>query len=186
MNHRWLVPCGVLLLVACVAAVSSAQAVDLSGKWKLNAGKSDYHQVAPMLPDTTLDIVQDAGTLTIRTLMSLDGRNHATEVKFTTDKKECLNAGETIKDLKGTCWIDNGKVRIRTEAEGAAAEGAPGAGAPNVTAFRYMTERVYTLSADGKVLTSLQTLETPQGALTMTLVFDRVAPRSADPGSTRF
>ena len=49
-----------------------------------------------------------------------------------------------------------------------------------------MTERVYTLSADGKVLTSVQTLETPQGALTMTLVFDRVAPRSADPGSARF
>ena len=177
MRNRRLAWCGVVPLVLCIADLSTGQTVNLSGKLKANPSKSDYAAVMPVLPDITLVVAQDEKTLTVKTFMNGEGGEQTVEMRFTTDRKECVNTGRGISDLKGICWIENGTVHIQTEAEGARGEGAPDGGPPTLHYFKYKLERELTISRDQKSLTSIETLDTPDGKLRMKLVFDRVEQR---------
>jgi hypothetical protein len=166
----------VVALVLGAASVSSGQSLNISGKWTLNIEKSDYQTVTPYLPQQTLDILHDERTLAIKTTSATRQASEVIEKKYTTDKREAVNAGKGIKDLKSTCWIENGKILIQGELEGVSASASSSGGDPrpeNYEYFRYNCAEQLSLSPDANTLTIARTLEMPDGKRQMTLVFER-------------
>ena len=170
----------VVALVLGAASVSSGQSVIVSGKWTLNIEKSDYRTVTPYLPQQTLDILHDERTLTIKTTTATRQASEVVEKKYTTDKREGINAGKGIKDLKSTCWIENGTIHIEGEQEGVSVTASSSGGDPqpeNYEYFRYHCSEQLSLSPDANTLTIARTLEMPDGKRRITLVFERAKGR---------
>jgi hypothetical protein len=151
---------------------------DFAGRWTLNHAKSDVSAIAPGgYPSTTLEIKLEGTALSIRqtTSTSRSGEK-VSERRWTTDGKECLNAGEGIKDLKSVCRLEGGHLAIVGEQEGVKASMTMSGGEMeqnSVEYFRYRSEEVLTLSPDGKELTIVRTIDSPDGKRTIKLVFDR-------------
>ena len=80
-----------LIAAAVVTALSQAQsAANLSGEWKMNPGKSDFGGVpAPEL--ITRSIKYADPTLEISTHQKGAQGETTSELKYTTDGKECVN-----------------------------------------------------------------------------------------------
>jgi hypothetical protein len=162
-----------VLFILIFPALSWLQTTNFSGQWKLNAQKSDAGEIGAFLPEMTLDIQHEGINLTIKRTIALRDRNWINEAKYTTDEKECLNAGESLKELKSGCYFENDKLIIKGEEEGFQTiyyEDFP----PYNEYLRVNFEREYSLSPDKKTLTIKQILETNRGAIKRTLVFDKI------------
>ena len=152
----------VALFVLSSAGVSSAQDLpDFSGKWSLDAAKSDF---GPMPPPESMTYVVDHKEPALKIVTTQKGQQGETtnERNVTTDGKDNVNKlrmpmGET--DVKSTTkWT----------------------GKTLVTAFKLdmqgMTLDIvesWKLSDDGKVLTVLREIGTDQGNFAVTTVFNK-------------
>ena len=149
--------CGLLAITLALAVASpgAQQKPNFSGNWKMNQVKSDFGP-APA-PDTfTRKIVHAEPSITIDEVQTSPLGEQATSRKLTTDGKEgTFDAGGA--QVKATAkWDGNTLVVVST---------VPGIG------ISYNDQM--SLSADGKVLTSVVKLETPDGALDVKVVFEK-------------
>lgn len=148
---------GVLAAVLIVAGapLGAQQKPNFSGNWKINQVKSNFGAVPA--PDTfTRKIVQTESSITIDEEQATPIGLQQTTRKMTTDGKEStfdVNGGE----VKATANWDGSTLVAITKVE--------------VLGMTY-NDRM-SLSPDGKVLTSVVKLDTPQGALDITVVFDK-------------
>jgi len=165
-----------VLFILIIPALSWLQTTNFTGQWKLNAGKSDAGGIGAIggfLSEMTLDIQHEGINLTIKRTTALRDRNWITEAKYTTDKKECLNDGESLKELKSVCYFENDKLIIKGEEEGFQTtyiEDNP----PYDEYFRINSEEEYSLSPDKKTLTIKQISQTTQGEIKLILVYDKI------------
>jgi hypothetical protein len=143
----------VALFAAMVLAAQAYGAPNLTGVWKLNLAKSDYGPVPP--PETmTRTINHNDPSLQISTYQKGAQGEATTELKYTTDGKPAENKGS-----KGTAAWDGNKLVVDSVREMQGAE--------------LKFHEVWSLSADGKVLTINNHLTAPQGEFDLTLVFDK-------------
>jgi len=166
---------GIILLL--VAGISFAQVPDFSGEWKLNISKSelpaagDSEGASISVPEMTWIIRQEGIVLTVEKRVKGEVRMR----RYKADDKEFLNAGSSIKDLKGTAWFDSGKLTIRTEDELMTVTYTSAYPSGNIEYSRIMVAEEYALSEDGKTLMVSEIIGTPDGGSeSMKLVFEKV------------
>ncbi len=147
------------VLAAAIALAASPAAAqqkpNFSGDWKINQVKSNFGDVPA--PDTfTRKIVHAEPSITIDEEQGSPIGVQQTQRKMTTDGKEStFNASGA--DVKATAkWDGNSLVVVS-----------------NVPAISIAYNDRMTLSADGKTLTSVVRLDTPQGSVDLTVVFDK-------------
>jgi len=143
-----------LLLLAALPALAKP---NFTGDWKLNTSKSTFGNFPP--PDSmTYKVKHDEPKLTNDSKMSgqFEFEQHLT---FTTDGKESTNEGFQGSTSKSTAKWDGDALLIDTKAQF-------GDNEININ-------QKWTLSADGKTLTVVQTFKGPQGDMQQTYVFDK-------------
>jgi hypothetical protein len=167
-----------VLIAACVlaAAAGAAQvkAPDLSGEWKLDPGRSDLGEMAAIDPQISVSIRQEAAAIAIRKTISVPAKQTVRNFRYTLDGRESLNAGESLKDLKGKAAFEKAVLVVRSEQEGMTMR-ISGDDPPEIEYFKYDSVEEYSLSADGKILTVIQTGQMPDGPRKTTFVFARAA-----------
>jgi hypothetical protein len=130
-------------------------ATDLSGTWKLNLAKSDYGPAPP--PEfMTRTIKHTDPVLHISTHQKGAQGEATTELNYTTDGKPVENAKPPSK---GSAKWDGDKLVIDSVRDFQGSE--------------LKFHEVYSLSADGKVLTINNHAALPQGEFDLTMVFDK-------------
>jgi hypothetical protein len=144
--------------IAILSMLSPAQAApNLTGEWKLNVAKSNYGPIpAPQLMIRKVNHAEPA--LGITTTQKGAQGEVTTQLSYTTDGKPTVNkvAGG---EAKGTAQWQGDKLVIDSTRE---FQGNP-----------MRSKEVWSLSADGKVLTIATHLGLPQGEFDLTLVFDK-------------
>ena len=148
---------GVLAAAIALAAGSTAaqQKPNFSGDWKINQVKSNFGD-APA-PDTfTRKIVHAEPSLTIDEEQSSPLGVQQTQRKYVTDGSEStFNASGA--DVKTSAKWEGTTLLVVS----------------NVAAVGMTFNDRMSLSPDGKALTSLVRLDTPQGSVDLTVVFDK-------------
>ncbi len=159
-------------ILTAAASAAFAQTPDLSGEWKLNPGRSDLGEMATLSPEIAMSIRQDGEAIAILKNITIMGKPIVKKFRYTLDGKESLNAGESLKDLKGTAAFENGVLIIRSEQEGLELT-STGNEEPDVKYFKFDSTEKFRLAADGKTLTVIQSGQTPDGPRTTTFVFEK-------------
>lgn len=146
----------VIALLAMTFLAGQVQAAtNFSGEWKLNLAKSDWGPIQQFAPEfMTRTVKHDEPALEISTHAKGAQGETTTELKYTTDGKPAEN-----KASKGAAKWDGDKLVIDSVREAQGAE--------------IKSHEVWTLSADGKTLTSTNHLVAPQGEFDITNVFDK-------------
>jgi len=132
-----------------------SQAANFSGEWKLNLAKSDYGPV-PQPEFMTRTIKQGDPGLDISTHQKGAQGEATTHLKYTTDGKPAENA---TPPSKGTAKLDGDKLvvdSVRTTPNG-----------------ELKFHEVWSLSADGKMMTINNHIVAPQGEFDLVQVFDK-------------
>ena len=142
-------------LVVAGAPLRAQQKPNFSGSWKINQVKSNFGAVPA--PDTfTRKIVHAEPSITIDEEQASALGVQQTQRKMTTDGKEStFDAGGA--DVTATANWEGSTLVAITKVE--------------VLSMTY-NDRM-SLSPDGKTLTSVVRLDTPQGALDISVVFDK-------------
>ena len=149
--------CGLLAITLTLAAASTGaqQKPNFSGSWKMNQVKSDFGP-APA-PDTfTRKIVHAEPSITIDEVQGTPLGEQATSRKMTTDGKE------------GTFEVSGAQVKAIAKWDGSALVVVSSVPAIGISYNDRMS-----LSADGKVLTSVVKLDTPDGSIDVKVVFEK-------------
>ena len=146
-----------LLAAAMVLAASAFGAPNLSGNWKLNLQKSQYGAI-PAPVEVTRTIRLDGINLSMHTDQKTVQRDSSSDLKYTTDGKECVNK-VTNGDAKGTAHWEGSTLIIESSQMNGPQE--------------LKSREVWSLSADGKTLTIQTHLTLPQGGIDVKQVFDR-------------
>jgi len=135
--------------------VGAQQKPNFSGNWKINQVKSNFGDVPA--PDAfTRKIVHAEPSISIDEVQSSPLGEQQTQRKMTTDGKESTFSASGA-DVKATAkWEGNALVVVSS-----------------VPAIGIAYNDRMTLSPDGKLLTSVVRLDTPQGAFELTVVFDK-------------
>lgn len=143
-----------LLLLAALPALAKP---NFTGDWKLNTSKSKFGDF-PAPDSMTYKVKHDEPKLTNDTKMTgqFEFEQH---LNFTTDGKESTNEGFQGSTSKSIVKWDGDTLLIDTKA-------TFGDNEINIS-------QKWTLSADGKTLTVLQSFKGPQGDLQQTYVFDK-------------
>jgi hypothetical protein len=147
------------IVVAALAmtflAAQSQAAANFSGEWKLNLAKSDYGPVPP--PELmTRTIKYDEPVLQISTHQKGAQGEVTTQIKYTTDGKTVEN---TNPPSKGSAKWDGDKLVVDSVRDLQGAE--------------LKFHEVWSISADGKVMTINNHIAAPQGEFDLVLVFDK-------------
>jgi hypothetical protein len=147
-----------LFATSLFLAASEAQAAtNFSGEWKMNPGKSDFGPVpAPEL--LTRTIKHDDPLLEISTHQKGAQGESTTQLKYTTDGKECINKLPT-GDAKGTAKWQGDNLVVESVRE--------------VQGNQIKAKETWTLSGGGKVLTILNHFSVPQGEFDLKYVFEK-------------
>jgi hypothetical protein len=149
-----------ILATSLFLAASDAQAAaNFSGEWKMNAAKSDFGPMGAQAPEVlTRSIKHNDPALEISTHQKGSAGEVNTQLKYTTDGKECVNKLPQ-GDAKGTAkWQgDNLIVAYVREAQG----------------MEIKAKETWTLSDGGKVLTIVNHITVPQGEFDIKYVFDK-------------
>lgn len=172
MNKQTMVLIGVLF-IAIFQVSSASQAINLSGRWKINFEQSDLGHTGAQLSEMTLDIQHEGINLTIKKTIALRDRDWIIENMYTTDNKECLNDGESLKGLKSVCYFENNKLFIKGEQEGFKInfiEDSP----PYREYFKINSVEEYSLSFDKKTLTVNQIMKTDLDEIKVKYVYDKI------------
>jgi hypothetical protein len=142
-------------LLLAGAPLRAQQKPNFSGSWKINQVKSNFGAVPA--PDTfTRKIVHAEPSITIDEEQASPLGVQQTQRKMTTDGKEST-FDVSGADVKAIATWEGSTLFVVTKVD--------------VLGVTY-NDRM-SLSADGKTLTSVVKLDTPQGALDITVVFDK-------------
>jgi hypothetical protein len=147
-----------IFLAALLLASSAWAAPNLSGEWKLNIAKSQYGAL-PAPVAVTRKITHQGMDLSMSTYQKTAQREATSDLKYTTDGKECVNK-VTNGESKGTAvWAgDNLVIQSSQQVQGADLK----------------SREVWTLSPDGKTLTVSTHLTLPQqGEFDVKQVFEK-------------
>jgi hypothetical protein len=151
---------GAMFLLAATAAAQSALP-NFSGTWNLDAAKSDFGMM-PAPESIVMVIDHKEPTVKVTTTQKSQMGDSSNDSTYTTDGKDNVNklrspAGD--QDVKSTTkWNGKALTTSRTiEAQG----------------MSVGIDDAWELSTDGKVLTINRQLKTPQGDLSMRLVFNK-------------
>lgn len=146
-----------LLAAAIVLAASAFGAPNLTGDWKLNLQKSQYGPI-PTPVEVMRKIKLDGVNLSMHTEQKTVQRDSSSDLKYTTDGKECVNK-VTNGDAKGTARWEGDTLIIESSQMNGPQE--------------LKSREVWNLSSDGKTLTIQTHLTLPQGGVDVKQVFDR-------------
>lgn len=156
MNRRTILS---LLAVAGLTAAlaTAADKPNFSGSWKMNAEKSDF---GPIPPPEKLErtIAHEDPKLNVNTLNVGPQGEMKSDSVYTTDGKDSVNktAGMEIKSV--AAW-DGDKLIIKYKRE--------------VQGMDISFVETWTLGADGKTMTVVNDLSTPQGDFKLVTVMDK-------------
>jgi hypothetical protein len=150
-----------VILLLTVSALAQNAKPNFSGTWTLDVAKSDFGPAPP--PDSVVMTIDHKEPSLKSTTVQKGQQGDATnEATITTDGKENVNklsAAGMEQDVKSTSkW--NGK-KLTTE---------------RMLAIQGMSigmNDAWDLSADGKVLTVVRQISTPQGDFSTTMVFNK-------------
>jgi hypothetical protein len=147
-----------ILAVIVLAALPALAKPNFTGDWKLNTSKSNFGE-APAPDSWTYKI--DHADPKVTSVAKTSGPMGEFEMKSacTTDSKECTNEGFQGSPIKSVMKWDGDT--LVNDAKGQFGE------------MDFTMNQKWTLSADGKTLTIVQTTSTSMGEFTQTLVFDK-------------
>jgi hypothetical protein len=134
-------------------AAQAQAATNFTGVWKLNIAKSDYGPV-PAPESMTRTITHKDPLLEISTDQKGARGAATTQLKYTTDGKPAENSGS-----KGTAKWDGDKLVVDSVISRQGAE--------------ITLHDVWTLSADGKIMTVNEHIVAPQGEFDTIQTFDK-------------
>jgi len=149
-----------IIVAATFAWTFSAQAwakPNLSGAWKFNAAKSNFGPI-PAPDKMERKITHEDPSLKMTTVQAGQQGEFTSELVYKTDGSESANKVRG-QDVKGVAKWDGDVLTITSKREMQGAE---------IT----QNER-WTLSEDGKVLTIVNKINTPQGEFEITIVLDK-------------
>lgn len=147
-----------IALSLCLALAASAATPDFSGKWKLNAAKSDLGQMP--VPDKWEMTVEHKEPAIKTTTVSVGQMGERTmEAAYKTDGTETTNKGFGGSETKSKAKWDASVLAITTDAE--------------FQGNKMQILQRWSLSADGKVMTIEQTFKGEQGEFTSKRVLDK-------------
>jgi hypothetical protein len=148
-----------LALLLCFAlAAAAAEKPDFTGKWKLNASKSDLGQMP--VPDKWEMTVEHKDPNVKSTTVTAGQMGERTmEAVYKTDGTETTNKGFGDSETKSTAKWDGGVLAIVTNME--------------FQGNKMTMESRWSLSGDGKVLTMDQTMKSDRGEFNMKRVLDK-------------
>jgi hypothetical protein len=143
------------LLVALLTSGQPAAKPNFTGEWKMNAAKSNFGAFPPPT-SLTRSIKHDEPTLVIvENQVSALGDQSATR-KYVTDGTPTTFEAQGATVPTSAKWMDASLVVVST-----------------VEAMGLSFNDQMTLSPDGKTLTSVVRISSPQGDVEMTVVFER-------------
>jgi len=139
-------------------ASSAFAAPNLTGDWKLNLAKSQYG-LLPAPIEVTRKIKLEGVSLSMSTYQKTSQREGASELKYTTDGKVCVNK-MTNGEAKGTARWQGDTLIIESSQQNGPSE--------------IKSREAWTLSSDGRTLTILTHLTIPQqGEIDVKQVFEK-------------
>ena len=158
--NRTLSTAGVMLLLA-VPAVAQNGTPNFSGTWTLDVAKSDFGPAPP--PDSVVMVV-DHKEPTIKTTTTQKGaQGDATnESTLTTDGKENVNKLRAMggeQDVRSTTKWNGKKLATARTLE--------------IQGMTISMNDAWELSDDGKVMTIVRTIGTPQGDFTTKMILNK-------------
>lgn len=148
----------VIFAVLALAALPALAKPNFSGDWKLNTSKSTFGEM-PAPDSMTLKITHDDPKLGTATKQSSQMGEFEMQATYTTDGKESTNQGFGGSANKSTVKWDGDTLVVETKGQ---------FGDNEFT----MTQK-WTLSADGKTFTIVQTFKSAMGEGEQKLVFDK-------------
>ncbi|HTQ57496.1 MAG TPA: hypothetical protein VMI94_23665 [Bryobacteraceae bacterium] len=130
---------------------------NFSGEWRMNPEKSNF---APLpQPDKMVrKIMQHGPHLKIRTTQFGQGREIVTDLAYTTDGAECKNIIRG-QEFTGSARWDGDTLIVESRRE--------------VQGMRIAQRESWTLAADGRRMTIVNHVETPQASFDITIVLDK-------------
>jgi hypothetical protein len=144
-----------VLALVLVAGGQSAAKPNFSGEWKMNASKSDFGGLPP--PESVIRRITHAEpSLTIVEEQRGGMGDQTATRKYVTDGTPTSFSANGADVTTSATWTETTLVVVST-----------------VSAIGLTFNDKMSLSADGKTLTSSVRLNSPQGDLDITLVFDR-------------
>ncbi len=144
-----------LTLLAATALCSAKP--NFSGKWQINLPKSDYGRIPP--PQTLVRTVKQSDpNMSVSTTQSRQGKESTISFTYTTDGKESVSQTPT------------GDVRIVAKWEG---DSLVVESTRDVQGNEVKQIDRWTMSEDGKSMTVVVTLKSPQGETRMILFLDK-------------
>jgi hypothetical protein len=145
----------IALFAMTLLAAQARAATNFSGEWKLNLAKSDYGPIQQFAPEFMVRTIKhDEPALHISTHQKGAQGEVTTELNYTTDGKPAEN-----KSSKGSAKWDGDKLVVDAVRDAQGTE--------------IKTHDVWSLSADGKVMTVNSHLATPNGDFDIIFVFDK-------------
>ena len=156
----------VLLLILAASAAAQDAKPDFSGKWVLDAAKSDFGPTPP--PEYVTHVIEhkEPNIKVVTSQKSIQGettneRNLTTDGKDNTNKMRLMGGEQEVKS--SSRW-DGGKLAttMKLDVQGATVE----------------LNDTWELSGRGEVLTIVRAVKTPQGDFTVKTVFNKQSPSS--------
>jgi hypothetical protein len=144
------------LLVAALAGTgAAAEKPNFSGEWKMNAAKTNF---GPLPPPTSIvrKVTHAEPSLAIVEEQQGDLGTQNTTRKYTTDGKETSFEANGA-EVKGSAVWDGGVIVVTSSVD--------------AVGLKFIDRM--TLSDDGRTLTSVVHVASPQGELDITIVFDK-------------
>ena len=149
----------ILAMTAMVAL--AADKPDFSGNWKLNAAKSDFGQFpAPDKLEMKVDHKEPALNVTLTQVSQMGER--ISDAKYTTDGKECVNGEGRFQSTSTVAW--DGSVLVTKSTRKFSRDGEE---------MVIQGEDRWTLSEDGKTLTSEMKMVSSMGEIVMKRVLEK-------------
>lgn len=145
-----------LLLVAALAGTAAAaEKPNFSGEWKMNAAKTNF---GPLPPPTSIvrKVTHAEPALSIVEEQQGDLGTQNTTRKYTTDGKETSFEANGA-EVKGSAVWDGNVIVVTSSVD--------------AVGLKFIDRM--TLSDDGRTLTSVVHVASPQGELDITIVFDK-------------
>ena len=144
-------------VLALLAGWLLAAAPNFSGTWKLDVAKSDWGQFPP--PDSATLLIEHKDPALKVSAEQVGGMGAGkADYAYTTDGKECTNTVRGTERKSKVTW----KGELLSLAHKFSVQGA------DIT-----SNDTWTLSDDGKTMTQVREISSPQGDLTLKLIYNK-------------
>lgn len=158
--------CLIASLLFLSSAVTKAQKANFAGSWTLNEAKSPMPENGFRMGATKMTVTQDDQKLILdRTYKGQNGEDIASKEVYTLDGKECENAFfQTMKRKSTLVWSADGKVLTINSVTNFERDGET---------MEMKSSEVMKLSDDGTMLLMDSSINTPNGDMKSTIVYDK-------------